>query len=60
MGVYTFVLDGILYLQRQNNSGQYHLFLKKRGKKYLRTVQKDIRRDLKQSIVSQKETLSSM
>ncbi len=61
MGVYTFVFGWRLSLFTKTKQFWSVPFVsEKKRKKYLRTVQKDIRRDLKQSIVSQKEALSSL
>ena len=61
MGVYTFVFGWRLSLFTKTKQFWSVPFVsEKKRKKYLRTVQKDIRRDLKQSLVSQKEALSSL
>ncbi len=61
MGVYTFVFGWRLSLFTKTKQFWSVPFVsEKKRKKYLRTVEKDIRRDLKQSIVSQKEALSSL
>ena len=60
MGVYTFVFGWRLSLFTKTKQFWSVPFVSdKKRKKYLRTVQKDIQRDLRQSIKSQKEVLSS-
>ena len=60
MGVYTFVFGWRLSLFTKTKQFWSVPFVsEKKRKKYLRTVQKDIQRDLRHSIVSQKEILSS-
>jgi len=61
MGVYTFVFGWRLSLFTKTKQFWSVPFVsEKKRKKYLRTVQKDIRRDLRHSVVSQKEALSSL
>ena len=61
MGVYTFVFGWRLSLFTKTKQFWSVPFVSdKKRKKYLRTVQKDIQRDLRQSIKSQKEVLSSL
>ena len=60
MGVYTFVFGWRLSLFTKTKQFWSVPFVsEKKRKKYLRTVQKDVQRDLRHSIVSQKEILSS-
>ena len=60
MGVYTFVFGWRLSLFTKTKQFWSVPFVSEnKRKKYLRTVQKDIQRDLRHSIVSQKEILSS-
>ena len=61
MGVYTFVFGWRLSLFTKTKQFWSVPFVSdKKRKKYLRTVQKDIQRDLRHSIKSRKEVLSSL